>query len=355
LTTAPIDEAKLGEFMGKVVGDMGAGAALVLNYVGEELGLFKAMAGNGPMTPEQLAGQTGTNERLVREWLNAQAAGGYLMYDASAGAFELPAEQAYALADTDSPVYLGGAWQLLASLWNDADKIANAFRTGKGVGWHEHDPRLFKGTEQFFRPGYRANLTTAWIPALEGVTQKLEQGAKVADIGCGHGASTVIMAEAYPNSTFHGFDYHDASIATATERAREAAVGDRATFAQASAQEFPGSDYDLVCFFDCLHDMGDPVGAAKHAREALKADGTVLLVEPNAADTVEGNLNPVGRLFYAASTSICTPASQSQEVGAALGAQAGEARLRAVFEEAGYSTFRRASETPFNIILEAKP
>jgi SAM-dependent methyltransferase len=355
MTTQTIDEAKLEEFMGKVVGDMGAAASVALNYVGEQLGLYQALSSGGKLTAGQLAARTGTNERMVREWANAQAASGYLTYDPASEAYELPAEHAFALADVDSPVFLGGAWHVLAAMWADADKLASSFKTGKGLGWDERDSRLFLGTERFFRPGYRASLTTEWLPALEGVVEKLEQGGKVADIGCGHGASTIVMAEAYPNSALYGFDYHGASIDTANERAREAGLSDRITFKRASAKDYPGNDYDLICFFDCLHDMGDPVGAAKHARQALKPDGTVLLVEPMAADRTEDNFNPVGRLFYSASTMICTPASQAQEVGLALGAQAGEGRLREVFREAGFSTLRRAAETPFNVVLEAKP
>lgn len=355
MTTQTLDEAKLEEFMGKVVGDMGAGAALALNYIGEQLGLYKELASGGKLSAVQLAQRTGTNERLVREWANAQAASGYVTYDSAAETYELPLEHAFALADSDSPVFLGGAWHVLAAMWADADKLADAFRDGKGFGWNQHDKRLFLGTERFFRPGYRANLTATWIPALEGVVEKLERGAKVADIGCGHGASTVVMADAYPNSAFYGFDYHGESIDIATQRARDEGLSDRITFKRASAKDYPGNDYDLICFFDCLHDMGDPVGASKHARQALKPDGTVLLVEPMAGNNIEDNMNPVGRLFYAASTMICTPASQAQEVGLALGAQAGEERLREVFKEAGFSAFRRASETPFNIVLEAKP
>jgi len=352
---ATIDEEKLMEFMGRAVSDMAAAISIELMTIGDKLGLYKAMAGAGPLTSRQIADRTSTSERYVREWLNNQVAGGYIIYDPALTTYALPDEHALALADEDSPVFLGGAFDLMAACWDSEDRIIDAFRTGEGVGWHEHHPRLFAGTERFFRPGYKANLTTAWIPSLDGVEAKLESGALVADIGCGHGASAIIMAQAYPNSRFHGFDYHEASIDTARKRAVEAGVADRVQFDVASAKKFDGRAFDLVCFFDCLHDMGDPLGAAVHAREALAADGTVLLVEPYANDALEENINPVGRMFYAASTLLCTPASLSQEVGTALGAQAGEERLRQIFTEAGYRTFRRATETPFNLVLEAKP
>jgi SAM-dependent methyltransferase len=350
-----MDEAKLEQFMGQAVTDLGAAISGLMVYLGDQLGLYKAMAGAGPVTPADIAARTSTDERYVREWLNNQAAGGYVTYDAASGRYELPEEQSLALADEDSPVFLPGGYVGIASAWADSEKFADAFRTGKGVGWHEHDPRLFRGTERFFRPGYRAHLVSEWIPALEGVEEKLRRGAKVADVGCGHGASTVLLAQAYPKSEFVGFDYHDRSIEIARKAAADAGVGDRCTFQVATAKDFPGTDYDVVAFFDCLRDMGDPDGAAAHTLRALRPDGTVLLVEPFANDSVEGNLNPVGRAFYGFSTVICTMASKSQEVGLALGAQAGEARLGEIFRDAGYSTFRRATETPFNLILEAKP
>jgi SAM-dependent methyltransferase len=306
------------------------------------------------LTSQELAEKTGVAERSVREWLRNQAAGEYLTYDAQSERYELPPEQAMALSDEDSPVYLLGAFELIASLYADEDKILEAFKTGSGMGWHEHDPRLFLGTERFFRPGYKAHLVAEWIPALEGVQEKLERGAKVADVGCGHGASTVIMAEAYPKSEFYGFDYHDKSIEQARQRAEAAGVADGTTFEVASAQAFPGSDYDLVCVFDCLHDMGDPVGAAAHIHQALAEDGTWMIVEPYAKGSVEENLNPVGRVFYGASTVVCTPASLAQEVGLALGAQAGEAQLTSVIKQGGFTHVRRATETPFNLVLEAK-
>jgi SAM-dependent methyltransferase len=350
-----IDQEKLGAFLGKAIGDLGATLSAALVIIGEKLGLYKAMAGAGPMTSVELAKKTGTAERYVREWLAAQAAGGYVTYDAATGRYTLPEEQAFALAVEDSPAYLPGAFQLMTSVLKDEPKLTEAFRTGKGVGWHEHDPGLFEGTERFFRPNYIANLTSSWIPALDGVEAKLKKGARVADIGCGHGASTILLAKAYPNSTFTGFDYHSPSIEKANQRAAAAGVGDRAKFQVAKAKEFPGVDYDLVAFFDCLHDMGDPVGAAVHVRQALAKDGTWMIVEPFAGDKVEDNLNPLGRLFYAASTMVCTGASLSQEVGLALGAQAGEARLREVVTGGGFTRFRRATQTPFNLVLEARP
>ena len=347
-----MNEAKLQDFMGKLVVDMG-GAALMANVIlGEELGLYRAMADGAPVTPEELAERTGCNARLLREWLSAQAASGYV--ELEGGRFRLPPEQALALAVEDSPVYIAGGASVLSSMFMDKDKLVAAMRSDGALSWADHHPCLFSGTERFFRPGYTAHLATEWIPALDGVEAKLQRGAKVADVGCGHGASTVIMAQAYPRSRFHGFDFHEPSIEQARRRAADAGVGDRASFAKASAKEFPGRDFDLVCFFDCLHDMGDPVGAARQAHAALKPGGTVLLVEPFANDALEDNLNPVGRLFYAASTCICTPNSLSQEVGLGLGAQAGEKRLRHVFLEAGFSQFRRATETPFNLVLEAR-
>jgi SAM-dependent methyltransferase len=350
-----IDEAKLEAFMGQAVTDMGAIISAPLMVMGEKLGLYKAMAGAGPMSSDDLAEKTGVAERSVREWLGNQAAGGYITYDPDTDRYTLPDEQALALADEDSPFYILGVYESIASLYADEDRITEAFRSGEGMGWHEHDHRLFRGTERFFRPGYRGNLVAEWIPALEGVREKLERGAKVADIGCGHGASTIIMAEAFPNSEFFGFDYHEASIAAAREAAERAGVADRINFEVASAKDYPGEGYDLVCMFDCLHDMGDPVGAAAHVRDTLADDGTWMIVEPMAGDSVAENLNPVGRVFYGASTVICTPASLAQEVGLALGAQAGEARLSEVIKEGGFGTVKRATETPFNLILEARP
>jgi SAM-dependent methyltransferase len=355
MSTANIDEAKLEAFMGQAVTDMGAIISAPLFLIGEKLGLYKAMAGAGPLSSEEVAERAGVAERSVREWLRNQAAGGYISYDPDSDRYTLPDEHALALADEDSPFYILGVYESIASLYADEQKITDAFRSGSGMGWHEHDHRLFRGTERFFRPGYRAHLVAEWIPALEGVEEKLTRGARVADVGCGHGASTVIMAQAFPNSEFVGFDYHEASIERAREIAEEAGVADRVSFAAASAKDYPGSDYDLVCVFDCLHDMGDPVGASAHIHQSLAPDGTWMIVEPFAGDSVQENLNPVGRVFYGASTVICTPASLAQEVGLALGAQAGEERLAEVIKEGGFSSVRRATQTPFNLVLEARP
>jgi len=355
MSTTEIDEAKLEAFMGQAVTDMGAVISAPLFVIGEKLGLYKAMAHAGPLSSQEVAERSGAAERYVREWLRNQAAGGYITYDPDSDRYTLPDEQALALADEDSPFYILGVYDSIASLYADEDQLLEAFRSGRGMGWHEHDHRLFRGTERFFRPGYRGHLVSEWIPALDGVQSKLERGAKVADIGCGHGASTIIMAEAFPNSEFVGFDYHEASIERAEEAAEEAGVGDRISFEVAAAKDYPGSGYDLVCVFDCLHDMGDPVGAAAHVRQTLDGDGTWMIVEPFANDRVEENLNPVGRVFYGASTVICTPASLAQEVGLALGAQAGQARLTEVLGEGGFTRVRRATETPFNLILEARP
>ena len=342
-----IDMAKVEQFVGQAVGELGATLNAALVVIGDRLGLYKAMAGAGALTPAELAEKTQTSERYVREWLNAQAAGGYVTY--ADGRYTLPPEHALALADENSPAFLPGAFQLMTAAVRDEPQITAAFRSGAGVGWHQHSHDLFEGCERFFRPGYQSNLVQSWIPALEGVEAKLAAGARVADVGCGHGASTQIMAAAYPESGFFGFDYHAESIAAASAQSPDIA------FTVASAQDFPGKDFDLVTTFDCLHDMGDPVSAARHIREALAADGTWLIVEPFAGDTVEENLNPVGRVYYAVSTLVCTPASLSQEVGLALGAQAGEARLRDVVTAAGFTRFRRVAETPFNLVLEARP
>ena len=350
-----INEQKLEAFMGQAVGDLGAAISGLMVHLGDELGLYKAMAGAGPLTASQVAERTGCDERYVREWLNNQAAGGYVTYQADVGTYELPPEQALALADEDSPVFLPGGFAGIAAAWAGTPKFLQAFRTGAGVGWHEQDTRLFRGTERFFRPGYKAHLVSEWIPALDGVEEKLQAGANVADVGCGHGASTVLMAQAYPRSTFVGFDYHDASVDTARKRAADAGVSERVSFEVASAKDYPGGGFDLVTFFDCLHDMGDPEGVVRHTRSAVAEDGTVMLVEPFAGDGVEENLNPIGRAFYGFSTVICTMASKAQEVGLALGAQAGEARWRDIFTAAGFSRFRRATETPFNLILEGRP
>jgi SAM-dependent methyltransferase len=323
--------------------------------MGDRLGLYRALAGAGGLTPAELASRTDTAERYVREWLNAQAAGGYVEYDAASGTYTLPPEQTVALTDEDSPAYLPGFFQIALGSVVDSPRITEAARSGDGFGWHEHVHDVHEGCERFFRPGYNANVVESWLPALDGVVGKLERGARVADVGCGHGASTILMAKAFPKSTFTGSDYHDGSIATARERAAEAGVGDRVTFEATPAGGYTGRGYDLVTMFDCLHDMGDPVGAARHVRDTLDGDGTWMIVEPAAGDSLEDNLNPVGRAYYGFSTLLCTPASLSQEVGLALGAQAGEARIREVVESAGFSSFRRVAETPFNLVFEAKP
>jgi SAM-dependent methyltransferase len=350
-----VDESRLQDFMGKMVGDLGAAMSGALVLLGDRLGLYKAMAEAGPTTPADLARRTGTRERYIREWLAAQAAAGYVEYDPALQRFHLSPEQVLALAEDTGPAFVAGAFDIVASMFRDEPKLTEAFRSGLGVGWHEHDTCLFRGTERFFRANYRAHLIGEWLPALDGVQSKLERGARVADIGCGHGASTILMAEAFPNSRFVGYDYHAGSIEAARQAAAAAGVDDRVSFDVASAKSFPGGDYDLIALFDCLHDMGDPIGAAGHIRQALAADGTLLLVEPFANDRLEDNLNPVGRIFYSASSMICTPASLSQEVGLGLGAQAGERRLREVVEAAGFQHFRRAAETPFNLVLEARP
>ncbi len=350
----PLDQAKLHEFVMRAVGEMGAAMNAALIVIGDKLGLYKAMSGAGPMTSAELAKKTGTAERYVREWLAAQAAGGFVTYDAASGKYTLPPEQALALADETSPVFLPGFFEIVAACVKDEAKITEAFRSGKGVGWHEHDHGLFAGTERFFRPNYRAHLISEWIPALEGTEAKLKAGAKVADVGCGLGTSTILMAQAYPKSTFVGFDYHDGSIKMAREAATKAGVGDRVKFEVAKAKDYPGKGFELVAFFDCLHDMGDPEGAAKHVKESMTPDGAWMIVEPFAHDKLEDNLNPIGRVYYAASTMLCTPASLSQEVGLALGAQAGEGRLSKILKAAGFSRVRRAAETPFNIVLEAR-
>jgi 2-polyprenyl-3-methyl-5-hydroxy-6-metoxy-1,4-benzoquinol methylase len=349
-----VNEAKLQEFLGKAVGDIGAAMSAAHVVIGDKLGLYKAMAAAGPITPAELAQRTGTKERYVREWLNNQAAGGYATYEAASGRYTLPPEQAFALADDASPAFLPGAFQLILAALKAEPRIAENFRTGAGLDWRDHDPGLFEGTERFFRANYVGNLMSSWIPALEGVEEKLRAGAKVADIGCGHGASTLLMAQAFPQSKFIGFDYHQGSIEAARQRAKAAGLADRVTFEAARSTDYPGRDYDFVTHFDCLHDMGDPAGAARHVRETLAADGTWMIVEPFAGDHVQDNLNPVGRVYYGASTLICVPASLAHD-GPALGAQAGEARLREVVTAGGFTRFRRATQTPFNLVLEARP
>src|SRR6266849_10846870 len=349
-----VDESKLQQLLGKMLGEVGAAMGIGLVLLGDKFGLYKALAATGPLTSAELASRTGTAARYVHEWAAAQAAGGYINFDSATERFSISPEQALVLADENGPAFFPGMFEIAAAAARDLPKLEAAFRTGAGVGWHEHDPCLFRGTERFFRPGYAMHLVSEWIPALEGVEEKLKRGARVADVGCGHGASTILLAKAYPKSTFYGFDYHGPSIEAARKSAQRAGVADRIAFEQAAAKAYPGTGYDLVAFFDCLHDMGDPVGAATHVLRSLAKDGTWMIVEPFANDRVEQNLNPVGRVYYSASTLLCTPASRSQEVGLALGAQAGEAKIREVATRGGFKRFRRASETPFNLVFEAR-
>jgi SAM-dependent methyltransferase len=346
---------KLNELVGKLVCDLGAAIAGAGILLGDRLGIYKAMADGTPVTSSDLAKKTGLHERYLREWLSGQAASGYIDYHADKNTFSLSPEQATAFAEEGSPAFIAGAFDIVQSTYLDEPKVADAFRTGKGVGWHEHSKCLFSGNERFSRPRYNANLVQNWIPALDGVEARLKSGAKVADVGCGNGTSTIVMAQAYPQSQFFGFDYYQPSLERAANLAKEAGVGDRITFEQASAKDFPARGYDLVAFFDCLHDMGDPVGAGRHVKQTLAQDGVWMIVEPFAHDNLKDNLNPVGRVLYGASTFICTPVSLSQEVALGLGAQAGERRLRQVATEAGFTRFRRASETKFNMIFEARP
>ena len=353
--TVAIDEGKLNAFLGQVVGELGATVNAGLIVIGDKLGLYKAMAGAGPMSSAQLAEKTGLAERYVREWLNAQAAGGYVAYDATTQTYELAPEQALVLANEESPAFVGGAFELATATLRSIAQIETSFQTGSGFGWHQHDPGVATGCERFFRPGYNANLVSSWLPALDGVEARLRVGARVADVGCGLGASTRLMASSYPRSQFNGFDYHKESIDQANQKAAAAGLKDRIKFQVAPAASFPGTGYDLVTMFDCLHDMGDPVGAARHVRQALAPDGTWMIVEPVAGDHVEDNLNPVGRAYYAFSTLLCTPSSLSQETGLALGAQAGEARIHDVVTAGGFTRFRRVAQTPFNNVYEARP
>lgn len=356
MSTVPastLDMDKLNAFIGRFVNDLGATVHSGMVVIGEKLGLYKALA-DGPVSSAELAAKTQTDERYLREWLSSQAAGGYVTYDEKADKFSLSEEQAFALAKEDSPAYLPGAFELALGSLAAVPRIADSFRTGAGMGWHEHVDGVFHGCEKFFRPGYAANLVTSWIPALEDVKGKLEAGALVADVGCGKGASTLLMAKAFPKSRFFGFDYHDKSIEAARESARRDGVSDRVTFDVSNAKGFPGKDYDFVSVFDCLHDMGDPIGAATHVRQSMAKDGTWMIVEPFANDQLKDNLNPVGRVYYSFSTLLCTPCSRSQEVGLCLGAQAGETNIRKVVTAAGFSRFRRATETPFNIVYEAR-
>ncbi len=352
---AIVDENRLNELLGRAVVDFGATANAPLIVIGDRLGLYRSLADAGPVTSAELAHRTGTKERYVREWLNAQAASGYVNYHPGDGRYELTAEQALVFAQEDGPAFIVGAFEAALASARIADRLTDAFRTGEGIGWHEHDHALFHGVERFFRPSYVGNLLQTWIPSIDGIESRLRSGARVADIGCGHGASTILMAQAFPGSQFVGFDYHEESIAEANVRAGKAGVADHCRFEVAGAKDYPGQDYDLVAVFDALHDMGDPVGAARHVRSSLAPDGVWMIVEPYAGDRVEENLNPVGRAYYAESTLVCTPCSLSQEVGLALGAQAGEARVRSVVTAAGFTRFRRATHSPFNLVYDARP
>lgn len=354
-TALAVDEQKLNELLGRAVVDFGGVHIASLVVIGDELGLYRALDDAGPLTSAELAARTGTHERYVREWANAHAASGYLTYHADTGRYSLSPEQALAFAHEDGPAFIVGAFQAAVAAARIRERVTEAFRTGGGVGWHEHDHALFHGIERFFRSSYVGNLLQSWIPALDGVEARLRAGIRVADIGCGHGASTILMAQAFPASQFVGFDYHPESIAEANARARTAGVAANCRFAVATAKDFPGRDYDFVTVFDALHDMGDPAGASRHVRSTLAPGGTWLIVEPYAGDRVEENLNPVGRAYYAASTLICTPCSLAQEVGLGLGGQAGEARLRAIVTGAGFTRFRRAMHSPFNLVFEARP
>ncbi|MDN5845102.1 MAG: class I SAM-dependent methyltransferase [Candidatus Nitrosocosmicus sp.] len=349
-----IDEQLLNNFMLKAVGDVASSMSAMLTILGERLGLYKALTESGPLTSEELAIKTSTHERYVREWLANQAAGGYINYDPTSGKFALPVEQSMVLADENSPVYIHGAYQTIKSLFKDEEKFVEMFKTGKGLRWGEHHHDLFDGTARFFKPNYVGNLIQSWIPSLDGIEQKLHEGARVADIGCGYGVSTILMAKAFPNSHFFGFDNHTPSIETAKEGAKKEGVVENLEFRSVSANESIGNDYDFITFFDCLHDMGNPIGAMKFAKQSLKNDGTCMIVEPMANDNLKDNLNLVGRVFYAASTLVCVPNSLADS-GPGLGAQAGEKRIREVAEKAGFTRFRRAIQTPFNIIYEVKP
>jgi len=349
-----VNEQKLNEVVEKAISDLAAGYGGVMVALGDKLGLYRAMAGQGPLSSTEVAKLAGCAERYVREWLNSQAAAGYVVYHPSSETYELTPEQAMVLANKDSPLFLPPAWEVPASMWFDEEKTIEAFRTGRGIGWDEHNPRLYRGVAAFYRNAYQGQLVSDWLPALENGTEKLNAGAKIADVGCGHGHSTIIMAEAFPRSRFWGFDIHPDSIEAARANAKKGGVGDRVTFEVADAKNYPAQGFDLICFFDCLHDMGDPVGAARHAREALSPNGSIMLVEPYANDRVEDNLNPIGRLYFSASTTLCCAHSLSEE-GMALGAQAGEKKLTKVLKEAGFRIIRAAKKTPFNLIVEAQP
>jgi SAM-dependent methyltransferase len=350
-----VDETKLNAFIGRMLGDLGGALSVPLVRIGDRLGLYRVLHEGGPMTPGEVATKASIAERYAREWLSHQAASGYLEYDAGTGRFTLPPEHAMVFADPDSPVYMQGGFDVAAAMMENQALVEPAFRSGKGVGWGEQSQCLFCAAGRFFRPGYHNNLVQAWLPALDGVTAKLERGASVADVGCGHGFSTIMMAKAFPRSTFVGYDFHPDSVAQAQRHAEQHGVTANTRFEVATASEFPGNNLDLVTFFDCLHDMGDPAGATRHVRQTLKSDGSWMVVEPAAGDRLEDNLNPVARLYYAGSTMICIPTSLDQPVGAALGAQAGYSKLSALIGENGFSKVRKATETPFNMIHEARP
>ncbi|HWM00788.1 MAG TPA: class I SAM-dependent methyltransferase [Actinophytocola sp.] len=357
-TTQPapeVDTEKVMQFVFRAVDEVGATLNAALVVMGDKLGYYRILAAEGATTAAELAERSGTAQPYVREWLNAQAAGGYVTYDPDSGRYTLPAEHAVALTVEDSPAFLPGFFQIALGTVHDAEHVLDAARSGSGVGWHEHHTDVHVGCERFFRPSYHANLVDSWLPALDGVVPKLVAGASVADVGCGHGASTILMAQAFPRSTFVGSDYHPESIETARRRAADAGVDDRVSFEVSPAGGFGGSGYDLVTMFDCLHDMGDPVGAARHVRQALAEDGTWMIVEPMAGDRIEDNLNPVGRAYYGFSTLLCTPSSLSQDVGLALGTQAGPARINDVATAGGFTRFARVAQTPFNQVLEARP
>jgi 2-polyprenyl-3-methyl-5-hydroxy-6-metoxy-1,4-benzoquinol methylase len=355
MSSTMLDPERLDALLGQAVTEFGATVNAALVVIGDRLGLYRALAETEPLTPTELAERTGTTERYVREWLNAQAASGYVDYDAATHRYALSPEQAAILADESGPAFVGGGFQIALGAAAGLERIQDAFATGAGMGWHQHNHDVFEGCERFFEPGYRANIIDAWIPALEGVHERLEAGGRVADVGCGHGVSSIVIAQGYPVAEVIGFDYHDKSIAEARRRAEAAGLSDRVRFEVAAADEIPGVGYDLVACFDCLHDMGDPVAVARRVRETLAEDGTWMIVDPYAGDRVEDNLNPVARAYYAFSTMLCVPNSLSQDGGLALGAQAGEARLREVVTAGGFTRFRRATETPFNLVLEARP
>lgn len=352
-TAREIDPDKMMDFVGKVVGDFGASLSTVLGFIGQKLGLYEALAGSDGMTPNELAAATGTTERYIREWLVNQASGGYVHYDPATGKFSMLAEQAVALTDESSPFYVGGGFYVVKAMANAQPRIADYFRNGGGMRWGEHDEDLFVGTERFFRPGYTMHLVNEWIPAMNGAQEKLDAGGKVADVGCGHGASTIIMAKAFPNSRFYGYDTHEKSIETARQRADKAGVGNRVTFEVSDASHIPNEQFDLICFFDCLHDMGDPVGAMHAAAQALAPSGSCMIVEPMAGNTIEENFNIIGRTFSGASTLCCTSNSLAEN-GPALGAVATEDAIKKVAIEGGFTEFHRATETPFNRIFEAR-